>query len=81
MTTLKDWKEMCIVKKKLDDTMLKINDMFIEISNGCQFNKEYYGICFNENHINFGSVYNTLCELEKCPIVADGVEQLDKKTK
>lgn len=80
MNRAQDWYEMCLVKKKLDDTMLKIEDMFINISSTCQFKKKKCSIdmCGNEDHINSGSVYNAHCELDTCPIVENGIIKIEK---
>ncbi len=79
MNTAQDWLEMCIVKRKLDDTIDKINDMFIDISDGCQFKKKYCSndLCTNEEHIDSGGRYNAYCRLEKCPTIENGVIELD----
>lgn len=81
MNTAKDWYEMCLVKKKLNDTIDKIDDMFIEISDGCEFRNMYVGVrrCKNEDHIDSGNEYNKAsCNLEDCPIIQDGVRKLNK---
>jgi len=79
MNTANEWYEMCLVKKKLDDTMLKIDDWFIDLSDGCEYKRMYCGnrICRHEDHLDSGDVYaQPKCTLEDCPIIAEGVEKL-----
>jgi hypothetical protein len=80
MNTAQDWHEMCVVKKKLDETMYKIDDMFIEVSDGCKFKTSYLSrpVCNNQDHEYYGSQYETECDLSVCPIVYAGIQEMEK---